>query len=182
MTQPIENEINQWLDDVVIGLNLCPFAAKPQRLKQIHIDVFEGHDEAQLDKAFLTALDELHKRDANERETTLLVIPNMLATFEDYMLYLQQAEWLLQRAGLEGILQLASFHPHYQFDGTDPQDKENLTNRTPYPILHLLREDSLADVLSKYPDPESIPENNIARVEGLSTEEIAKLFPHIKQT
>ena len=182
MTQPIENEINQWLDDVVIGLNLCPFAAKPQRLKQIHIDVFGGHDEAQLDKAFLTALDELHKRDANERETTLLVIPNMLATFEDYMLYLQQAEWLLQRAGLEGILQLASFHPHYQFDGTDPQDKENLTNRTPYPILHLLREDSLADVLSKYPDPESIPENNIARVEGLSTEEIAKLFPHIKQT
>lgn len=183
MTQPLQtvlNDINQWLDDVVIGLNLCPFAAKPKRLNQIHIDVFSGNDESQLDTAFLTAMDELQALDAQQRETTLLVIPNALASFEDYMLYLQQAQWLLQRAGLEGVLQVASFHPHYQFDGTLPSDQENLTNRAPYPILHLIREDSLAEVLSKYPDPDSIPENNIARVEGLSEKEIAVLFPHIK--
>jgi len=171
--------INQWLDDVVIGLNLCPFAAKPKRQQQIHIDVFEGTSEADLDQAFLQALDELQSKDAQDRETTLLVIPNLLNTFEEYMLYLQQAQWLLQRAGLEGILQIASFHPHYQFDGTDPSDKENLTNRAPYPILHLIREDSLADVLSKYPNPESIPDNNIKTVEGLSEKEIQALFPHI---
>lgn len=180
MTEHIKDSINQWLDDVVIGLNLCPFAAKPKRLKQIHIDIFTGQDESALDKALLTALDELQSLDATERETTLLVTPNALKTFDEYMLYLQQAQWLLQRAGLEGILQIASFHPHYQFDGTDPSDKENLTNRSPYPILHLIREDSLAEVLAKYPNPESIPEENISRVEGLNQEEISTLFPHIK--
>lgn len=176
----IINKVNQWLDDVVIGLNLCPFAAKPQRLKQIHIDVFEGTDESQLDKALLTALDELQSMDAKARETTLLVIPNLLNRFDQYMLYLQQAQWLLQRAGLEGIIQIASFHPDYQFDGTEPGDKENLTNKAPYPVLHLIREDSLAEVLSKYPDPESIPENNIERMNALGEDEIRRLFPHIK--
>ena len=176
----VKHQINQWLDDVVIGLNLCPFAAKPKRLNQVHIEVFNGTDEAELDRAFLTALDELQSMEPQERETTLLVIPNALISFEDYMLYLQQAQWLLQRAGLEGTLQIASFHPHYQFDGTEPSDKENLTNRSPYPILHLIREDSLAEVLAKYPDPESIPQNNIDRVESLTNQEISVLFPHIK--
>lgn len=175
----IESAINQWLDHVVIGLNLCPFAAKPKRQQQIHIDIFTGDNEPELDQAFLQALDELQRKTPQERETTVLVVPNALNTFEEYMLYLQQAQWLLQRAGLEGILQIASFHPNYQFDGTHPSDKENLTNRAPYPILHLIREDSLADVLSKYPDPESIPENNIKRVERLTEEEIKVLFPHI---
>jgi len=176
----IEQRINQWLDQVVIGLNLCPFAAKPQRLNQIHIDVFEGTDEAELDAAFLTALDQLQSMAPQIRETTLLVVPNLLNTFDEYMLYLQQAQWLLQRAGLEGTIQIASFHPHYQFDGTEPDDKENLTNCSPYPVLHLIREDSLAEVLAKYPDPESIPENNIQRMESLSDEEIQSLFPHLK--
>jgi len=177
----IQDTVNQWLDDVVIGLNLCPFAAKPQRLKQIHIDIFEGTDESDLDKAFLTALDELQSMEPQVRETTLLVVPNLLNSFDDYMLYLQQAQWLLQRAGLEGTIQIASFHPQYQFDGTVPQDKENLTNCSPYPILHLIREDSLAEVLAKYPEPETIPENNIQRMESLTDEEISKLFPHLKQ-
>lgn len=176
----VHHQIDQWLDNVVIGLNLCPFAAKPKRLNQIHIDIFDGTDEAALDRAFLTALDELQSMEPQERETTLLVIPNTLTSFEDYMLYLQQAQWLLQRAGLEGTLQIASFHPHYQFDGTEPSDKENLTNRSPYPILHLIREASLEDVLAKYPDPESIPQNNIDRVESLTSKEISDLFPHIK--
>jgi hypothetical protein len=180
MIESITKNINQWLDDVVIGLNLCPFAAKPKRMNQVHLDVFMGDNESELDRAFLTALDELQSMESCDRETTLLIIPNALTSFEDYMLYLQQAQWLLQRAGLEGTLQLASFHPHYQFDGTHPDDKENLTNRAPYPILHLIREDALADVLSKYPDPESIPENNIQRVEALTPEEVSTLFPHIK--
>lgn len=176
----VQHQIDQWLDNVVIGLNLCPFAAKPKRLNQIHVDIFNGTDEAELDRAFLKALDELQSMPPQHRETTLLVIPNSLQSFEDYMLYLQQAQWLLQRAGLEGTLQIASFHPHYQFDGTEPSDKENLTNRSPYPILHLIREDSLAEVLAKYPDPESIPQNNIDRVESLTNQEISVLFPHIK--
>lgn len=178
--QNIHNSVNQWLDDVVIGLNLCPFAAKPQRQKQIHIDIFTGTDEAELDKAFLTALDELQNMQPQVRETTLLVIPNLLNHFEEYMLYLQQAQWLLQRAGLEGILQIASFHPEYQFDGTNPADRENLTNRSPFPILHLIREDSLEDVLSKYPNPESIPEENIEKMNALSDVDIHQLFPHVK--
>jgi len=172
------SKVEQWLDDVVIGLNLCPFASKPRRQKRIHIDLFDGEIE-QLIPRLVQALTELDQIPTEQRETTLLVMTNSLQQFDDYNQFLDEAEWILERGGWSGVYQIASFHPEYQFAGTQPEDAENLTNRAPYPILHLIREDSLESVLERYEDPESIPENNIKRMESLTQEEKRRLFPYL---
>ncbi|NOH61488.1 DUF1415 domain-containing protein [Vibrio sp. RE88] len=178
-TQTIAEQINQWLNDVVIGLNLCPFAAKPQRNKQIKIFVSEAKQEEALLEDILTQLMELESKTAEELETTLVVVPNMLEDFYDYNLFIDWVEALIRQQGWEGIYQLATFHPDYCFGGADPEDAENLTNRSPYPVFHLIREESMEKVLKHYPDPESIPDTNIARVESLTQAELVKLFPYL---
>lgn len=180
MTNTVTQSVLQWLDDVIIGQNLCPFAAKPKRLQQIHLDIFEGCEHKLLMEQLITALTELDHFSAEERETTLIIIPNFLQKFEDYNQFLDDADWLLERGGWQGIYQIASFHPNYQFAGTQPQDPENLTNRSPYPILHLIREDSMSAVLDKYPNPEEIPENNIKKMESLDETEKMRLFPFLQ--
>ncbi|NOI58822.1 hypothetical protein CKF94_13285 [Vibrio coralliilyticus] len=184
MTHPssketIAEQVNQWLNDVVIGLNLCPFAAKPQRNKQIKIFVSEAKQEEALLEDILTQLMELESKTAEELETTLVVVPNMLEDFYDYNLFIDWVEALIRQQGWEGTYQLATFHPEYCFSGADPEDAENLTNRSPYPVFHLIREESMEKVLKHYPDPESIPETNIARVESLTQPELVKLFPYL---
>lgn len=177
--QTIQEDVQRWLEDVVIGLNLCPFAAKPNRQKVIRIEVCHATTHSVLSEVLLHELALLSNTPAPILETTLLVIPDMLQDFYDYNDYLDVAERVLRKAGYEGELQIASFHPDYCFAGAEPEDAENLTNRSPYPILHLIREESLEEVLAKYPDPDSIPENNIRRVEGLSAEEKRRLFPYL---
>ncbi|QIJ85171.1 DUF1415 domain-containing protein [Vibrio coralliilyticus OCN008] len=177
--ETITEQVNQWLNDVVIGLNLCPFAAKPQRNKQIKIFVSEAQQEEALLEDILTQLMELESKTAEELETTLVVVPNMLEDFYDYNLFIDWVEALIRQQGWEGIYQLATFHPEYCFGGAEPEDAENLTNRSPYPVFHLIREESMEKVLKHYPDPESIPETNIARVESLTQPELVKLFPYL---
>lgn len=177
--QVIKDAVQRWLDDVVIGLNLCPFAAKPNRQKVIRIEVCHATSEQELSAVLLHELALLSNTPAQILETTLLVIPDMLQDFYDYNDYLDEADRLLVEKGFEGELQIASFHPDYQFAGTDAADAENLTNRSPYPILHLIREESLEEVLAKYPDPDSIPENNIRRVQALTEQEKRQLFPFL---
>lgn len=177
--QAIKDDVQRWLDDVVIGLNLCPFAAKPNRQKVIRIEVCRATNADELSEVLLHELALLSNTPAPILETTLLVIPDMLQDFYDYNDYLDEAEHLLVEKGFEGELQIASFHPDYQFAGTNTDDAENLTNRSPYPILHLIREESLEEVLEKYPDPGSIPENNIKRVERLTEQEKRQLFPFL---
>lgn len=184
MTNPssketIAEQVNQWLNDVVIGLNLCPFAAKPQRNKQIKIFVSEAEQEEALLEDILTQLMELESKTAEELETTLVVVPKMLEDFYDYNLFIDWVEALIRQQGWEGTYQLATFHPEYCFGGSEPEDVENLTNRSPYPVFHLIREESMEKVLKHYPDPESIPETNIARVESLTQPELVKLFPYL---
>ncbi|KOO05518.1 DUF1415 domain-containing protein [Vibrio nereis] len=178
-TTAIAEQVNQWLNDVVIGLNLCPFAAKPQRNKQIKIFVSEADKEEALLEDILSQLLELESKSPDELETTLVVVPNMLDDFYDYNLFIDWVEALIRQQDWEGVFQLATFHPDYCFGGADPEDDENLTNRSPYPVFHLIREESMERVLKHYPNPEAIPDTNIARVEALTAEERRKLFPYL---
>ncbi|EGQ9185342.1 DUF1415 family protein [Vibrio parahaemolyticus] len=175
----ITQQVDQWLNDVVIGLNLCPFAAKPQRNKQIKIFVSEATQEEALLEDILLQLLELSTTEPEKLETTLVVVPNMLQDFWDYNFCIDWVEGLIKQQDWEGIFQVATFHPDYCFGGAAPEDDENLTNRSPYPIFHLIREESMEKVLMHYPDPESIPDTNIARVSALSEEERKKLFPYL---
>ncbi|EGQ7766939.1 DUF1415 domain-containing protein [Vibrio parahaemolyticus] len=175
----ITQQVDQWLYDVVIGLNLCPFAAKPQRNKQIKIFVSKATQEEALLEDILLQLIELSTTEPEKLETTLVVVPNMLQDFWDYNFCIDWVEGLIKQQDWEGIFQVATFHPDYCFGGAAPEDDENLTNRSPYPIFHLIREESMEKVLKHYPDPESIPDTNIARVSALSEEERKKLFPYL---
>ncbi|AYO04682.1 DUF1415 domain-containing protein [Vibrio parahaemolyticus] len=175
----ITQQVDQWLNDVVIGLNLCPFAAKPQRNKQIKIFVSEATQEEAMLEDILLQLIELSTTEPEKLETTLVVVPNMLQDFWDYNFCIDWVEGLIKQQDWEGIFQVATFHPDYCFGGAAPEDDENLTNRSPYPIFHLIREESMEKVLKHYPDPESIPDTNIARVSALSEEERKKLFPYL---
>lgn len=181
MTQTITSEVNTWLEKVVIGLNLCPFAAKPARNKQIRIAVSEATDEEALLASILTELYTLTSTSVDQLETTLVVVPKMLQDFDDYNLFLNWTDALLKQQQLEGIIQVATFHPNYCFAGCEPEDAENLTNRSPYPIFHLIREDSLEKVLQHYPEPEKIPENNINTVNDLTDEQVNTLFPYLQR-
>lgn len=163
----------------MVGLNLCPFARKPMRAGQIGFAVSAARDDQALMAELLEEMQRLDSTTAEELETTLLIVPHHLRDFADYNQFLELAEWLIERHGYSGIYQLASFHPDYQFAGTRPEDAENLTNRAPYPILHLLREASIERVLEKYPDPGAIPEKNIRRVEDLSEKQKRALFPYL---
>ena len=173
------DQVSQWVEQVVIGLNLCPFARKPQRAGLVRYSVCDARDEEALLTALATECALLDDWPADELETTLLIVPHMLQAFADYNQFLDLAEGMLVHLGYEGVYQLASFHPHYQFADTEPEDAENLTNRAPFPILHLIREASIEKVLAGYPSPELIPENNIRRVNGLSPHERQRLFPYL---
>ncbi|MCG3760723.1 DUF1415 family protein [Vibrio cincinnatiensis] len=177
--QTITQKVNQWLNDVVIGLNLCPFAAKPQRNKQIKIHVSQAQSEEALLQDILDQLLELDTKEPEELETTLVVVPHLLADFTDYNFYIDWVEALIRQQDWEGIFQVATFHPDYCFAGTQPDDDENLTNRSPYPIFHLIREESMEKVLKHYPNPELIPDINIKRVCQLTDEQRKALFPFL---
>ncbi|WP_423840425.1 DUF1415 domain-containing protein [Vibrio mytili] len=175
----ITQQVEQWLNDVVIGLNLCPFAAKPQRNNQIKIFVSEVTQEEALLEDILLQLMELSNTDPEDLETTLVVVPNMLDDFWDYNFFIDWVEGLIKQQDWEGVFQLATFHPDYCFGGAKPEDDENLTNRSPFPIFHLIREESMEKVLKHYPDPESIPDTNIERVSSLTEDQRKKLFPYL---
>ncbi len=175
----ISQEVNAWLDNVVIGLNLCPFAAKPQRNQQIRIHVSEARDDQSLLEDILLQLLTLENTSSQVLDTTLVVVPHMLSDFYEYNLFIDWVEALIAQQGWQGVYQLATFHPDYCFAGAAPDDSENLTNRSPYPIFHLIREASIERVLKHYPDPDAIPDNNIARVAALSESERLTLFPYL---
>lgn len=176
-----ESQVWQWLDDVVIGLNLCPFAKKPRQKQQIKVRICDADNDQQLITDFMDELEFIRQVDANETDTSVFVITNLLADFDRYLDYLALANMTISQMGLEGDFQLASFHPQYQFEGTLPSDKENLTNTAPFPIIHIIREATVEKVLKLYPNPELIPEHNINRVEALSDDEVQRLYPFLSQ-
>lgn len=177
--QNIESQVWQWLDDVVIGLNLCPFAKKPRSQQQIEIVISQRNSMLDIGEDFAAALASLHKTAAEKTDTTVFVIPNLLEDFYVYLDFLDTANAVNEDLGFEGVFQLASFHPDYQFDGAEQDARENLTNRAPYPIIHIIREDSMSRVLKQYPNPEQIPQRNMNLMDALSEPEIERLFPHL---
>jgi hypothetical protein len=159
-------QTRQWIQDVVVGCNFCPFVSKELKADTIHYRVENGLEVADLRQALLDECRWLDEQPATE--TSLVIFPNALANFEDYLDFLEMAERLLVKRGYESVYQLASFHPLYRFADAAEDDPANYTNRSLYPMLHLLREASLEQALERYPDPEMIPERNVqlAREKG----------------
>jgi len=159
-----------WVETLVVDLNLCPFAKRELVRDRIRFAVSEASNEEAL-------LEQLHQElllleQNGDVETTLLIHPFVLQAFSDYNDFLSLAEGLLIQMGLEGVYQIASFHPDYQFAGTELDDVENYTNRTPYPLMHLIREESLERAIANYPDPDNIPQRNIELVTSMGEEKL----------
>lgn len=159
-------QTKKWITDVVIGCNFCPFAAREVKLDRVRYEVTDTKDMAVALELMINecrALDE-----STAIETTLLIFTQGFTSFDDYLDLISLAEQTLRHYQYEGVYQVASFHPLYCFEGEEKDDAANYTNRSPYPMLHLLREESIEKALEKYPDPDSIPERNIefARSKG----------------
>jgi len=166
--------VRQWVESVVVGLNLCPFAKRELDRDRVRFVVSDAIAEQGL-LLDLEAELNLLEQDASIA-TTLLIHPQVLETFYDYNQFLNYAEALLQQMVLDGVYQIASFHPDYQFSGTEPDDAENYTNRSPYPVLHLLREESLDRVLESTEYAEQIPIRNVKLMNAMGTKKLRALL------
>ncbi len=160
-------ETRDWLEKAVIGLNLCPFAKAVHVKNQIRYRVSEADTPEALCEDLLAELALLRDADPEQIDTTLLIHPRVLGDFLDYNDFLDVADSAIEDMALDGVLQIASFHPAYQFDGTAPDDIENYSNRSPYPTLHLLRESSLERAIEAFPDAADIYETNIETLKKL---------------
>ncbi|MEJ2692117.1 MAG: DUF1415 domain-containing protein [Candidatus Thiodiazotropha sp.] len=159
--QPLD-ETRRWVEQVVVGLNLCPFASSPMKGGRIRYALCSEHTVEGIYRALLSEMERLIGLSESEAETCLFIVPRGLGSFDDYLDLFEIAEMAIPEAGLEGILQLASFHPDYCFAGAGEDDPANYTNRSPHPMFHLIREAPLARALEGYPNPEAIPERNMA--------------------
>lgn len=183
MNTPIEldhdtviDRTRDWLVKAVIGLNLCPFAKGVHVKNQIRYRVSEATTPETLLEDLVAELTILRDADPEEIDTTLLVHPAVLQDFLDFNDFLDVVDAAVAELDLEGVLQVASFHPDYQFSGTDEDDIGNYTNRSPYPTLHLIRESSLARAVEAFPDAEDIYETNIRTMNQLGLEGWKKLW------
>jgi uncharacterized protein len=156
-----------WLETAVIGLNLCPFAKAPYTKNKVRIMVSHAKDEESLLHTLSSELKRLENTPIDEIETTLIIHPEVLGDFFDYNDFLSLAEGLLTEHELDGEIQIASFHPDYQFTGTQKEDPTNNTNRSPYPMLHLLREDSIDRALESDQNADAIIERNTTTMRDL---------------
>jgi uncharacterized protein len=160
-------DTRHWVDQAVIGLNLCPFAKSVQVQGRVRYVVSTADTVEQLVYDLGRELNALHDADPDVVDTTLLIHPQVLTDFLDYNDFLDAADALVEELGLDGELQVASFHPRYQFEGTEPDDITNYSNRSPYPTLHLLREASIDRAVEAFPEAESIFEANIETLKRL---------------
>jgi hypothetical protein len=175
MSERALEETRAWVERVVIGLDLCPFAKAPHRKGLVRYVLSEARDGEALLATLVDELDRLAATPAERVETTLIVHPGVLEDFADYNDFLGIAEGAVAELGLEGVLQVASFHPRYRFAGTSEDDVTNATNRSPYPTLHLLREESVARAVAAFPDAEAIWETNMETMRRLGADGWAAL-------
>jgi uncharacterized protein len=168
-----------WLETFVIGLNLCPFARKPYTLGRIHFELcLEPELEPILEQAYASAT-KLVQGKAPDTDTTLFIVPNGLSDFSDYLDALEILDALIAEAGWEGILQVASFHPAYEFADSTADDPANHTNRSPYPMFHFLLEAQVSQAVNAYPDTLEIPDRNVAFMRKLGQVGIDQLWEKI---
>jgi len=168
--------LRSWIDQVVVGLNLCPFAAPVVRSGGLGVRVSTASDlEGALEDALNAAVSLLGEEEGGA-STLLVAYPEALASFEDYLDVVAAFRAELSAAGAEGVLQVATFHPDYRFDGVPDDDLGNWTNRAPFPVIHLLREDEVERAVAEHPNPEGIPAANIARLKGMGAEAVRQLW------
>lgn len=183
MIEPDQHRIisttKNWLASVVIGLNLCPFARREWEENRIRYNVV---NQADIADCLENVIEECIQLDMDDGiETTLLIYPQQFQAFEDYLEFLALAQELLELQGYQGTYQLASFHPRYCFNGESPDDAANYTNRSPYPMLHLLREDSIEQATLNHPDPDGIPRRNIELTRKLGRANLETLLANCQQ-
>lgn len=168
------NQTTSWIKTFVIGYNLCPFAAKPfneNRIKYVLVE--NGELEDLVERTFQECI-ALQNADPKLVETTLIIHPNVLSDFQEYIDVVEQMQEDLVKLNLEGDIQFASFHPQYQFAETNFDDPENFTNRSPVQMIHLLRGDSVEKAINLYPDTDKIPFNNIEKMNEIGVEILTK--------
>ncbi len=170
------HRVQQWLENAVIGLNLCPFARQVYVHDQVRIALADAASFEEAVEATLGEVDRLLEAAPDDIATTLVVFTRALADFDEFLEAVSVVEALLEEAGAEGILQVAHFHPAYQFEGAEPDALENYTNRSPYPIVHLLREAQISEGVASHPDPESIPQHNIEKLEKMGRQRVSELW------
>ena len=167
----IEEEVlvqtRRWLEKAVIGLNLCPFAKAVYVRNQVRLVISQARHADDLREELDRELDLLVETPAEDIDTTLLIHPTLFEDFLDFNDFLEVAEGVVDEHGLEGVVQLASFHPKFQFDGTEADDIGNYTNRAPFAILHLLREDSVERAVAAFPEADAIFDKNIDTLQKL---------------
>ncbi|KRG62611.1 hypothetical protein ABB26_15930 [Stenotrophomonas humi] len=178
-TTPIGDPLavtRNWLEKAVIGLNLCPFAKAVYVKQQVRFVLSDASTPEALLEELIEELVLLRDTPAEQIDTTLIIHPEVLTDFLEYNDFLENADAAVETLDLQGILQVASFHPQYQFAGAAPDDVSNYTNRAPYPILHLLREDSVERAVAAFPDPDVIIERNIETLDKLGVDGWNKLL------
>jgi hypothetical protein len=177
-----QNEIlatKEWIDSIIIGLNICPFAKKEFVNNTIHYQLSKND---QVKKALQEIVEQCQYLQNHQKiETTLIIYSDGFRRFDRYLDLVDYANDLLIDSGFEGIFQIASMHPEYCFDGEDYDDASNFTNRSPYPMIHLIREKSMSRVLSVYNQPEKIPENNIKLAQEKGADFFRKALSRIQQ-
>lgn len=169
-------DTRKWLEQIVIGLNLCPFAKAVYVKDQVRFVLSDATTVEALVEELAEELVLLRDTPAEQIDTTLIVHPDVLTDFLDYNDFLDNADAAIEALDLQGILQVASFHPQYQFEGVAPDDVSNYTNRAPYPTLHLLREDSVERAVAAFPDPDVIVQRNIETLDKLGIEGWTRLL------
>lgn len=174
--QAVIDRIRRWISSVVVGLNLCPFAARVLLADGIRYAVTDAENEEALREDLAGELKALAAAPIATVETTLLIHPRVLGDFLAYNDFLGVADELLGRLGLRGVIQIASFHPHYQFAGAEPEAVENYTNRSPYPMLHLLREESVTAVSGDPDELAAIPRRNGATLRALGKAKVREML------
>lgn len=172
--QGIKDATLAWLKSIIIEYSICPFAKRELKRGSIHYSV--NHD-TEIEQCLLSLILECERLDTEtDIETTLLIYADAFADFDDYLDFLEIAEALLIEQGYEGTYQLASFHPNYTFQGSAPDDAANYTNRSPYPMLHLLREASIEQAIAGHPDPENIPQRNVELTRKMGLDKMQALL------
>jgi len=172
----VERKTLEWVRTFVVGLNLCPFARPLIASDALRLIVCEATEDEVVAAALLDEIELIQKASETQVATTLIVFPNALKEFEDYLAFLDGANQLLEEMELLVSLQLASFHPDYQFAGEPEDAASHYTNRAPFPMIHLLREDMVTRALKTFPNPEQIPERNIQTLEALGRERIHQML------
>ena len=178
--EQVEQQVRAWLDHFVVGLNLCPFARPVVASAALRISICDSKQLQQVAEAFMAELDLIQQSAESDIATTLLVLSNALTNFEEYLSFIENAEVLIDQMGLTGVIQLASFHPDYQFEAEPAESASHFTNRSPYPIIHFLREEMMERVLENVPNPEQIPQCNIQKLEAMGHGAVEQLLQNLK--